>query len=131
MNFWENGKIRLRGVEPSDADLFIRWNLNSERARYLDFVWPPVSQASVRAWVEEQSNKKLEDDAFHWIIESPDGQPVGSISTHHCDPRYGTFSYGVDIDPAHHRKGYATEAIRLVIKYYFEEFRYQKVTVSV
>jgi RimJ/RimL family protein N-acetyltransferase len=131
MNFWQKKKIRLRGIEPSDADHFVRWNLNSERARHLDFVWPPISNSSVHDWVEEQSKQKFEDDAFHWVIENQDGDPVGSISTYKCDPRYGTFSYGIDIAPEHRRKGYASEAIQLVMQYYFGELRYQKVTVPV
>ncbi|HKR58702.1 MAG TPA: GNAT family protein [Pyrinomonadaceae bacterium] len=131
MNFWQGKKIRLRGIELSDAEYFIRWNLNSERARHLDFVWPPTSNASVHAWVEEQSKRKLENDSFHWVIENHDSEIVGSISTHDCNPRAGTFSYGIDIAPEHHRKGCASEAIQLVMQYYFEELRYQKVTVPV
>src|SRR5262245_31961790 len=131
MNFWQGEKIRLRGIEPSDAEHFIRWNLDSERARHLDFVWPPISNTSVHTMVEEQSKRKFEDDSFHWIIENRESEPVGSISTHHCNPRYGTFSYGIDIAPEHQRKGYASEAIQLVMKFYFEELRYQKVTVGV
>lgn len=131
MNFWQGMKVRLRGLEPSDAEHFIRWDRNSERARHLDFVWPPTSDAFMRAWVEEQTKRKLENDSFHWVIENQQGEPVGSISTHDCQPRYGTFSYGVDIAPEHQRQGYASEAILLVLKYYFEELRYQKVTVPV
>jgi len=131
MNFWQGKKIRLRGIEPSDAESFIRWNLNSERARHLDFVWPPTSKASVQTWVEDWSKRKLENDSFHWVIENFDGEAVGSISTHDCNPRCGTFSYGIDIELEHQRKGYASEAIQLVLRYYFEELRYQKVTVPV
>ena len=131
MNFWQGKQIRLRAIEPSDAEHFVRWNLDSERARHLDFVWPPTSEASVRAWVEEQSKQKLENDVFHWLIENQEGAPVGSISTHDCNPRYGTFSYGIDIPPEYQRQGYASEAIQLVLKYYFEELRYQKVTVGI
>jgi len=131
MNFWQGKKVRLRSIEPSDAGVFAQWNLNSERARNLDFVWPPTSQATVTAWVEEQSKRKLENDAFHWVIEDVEGVPVGSISTHACNSRTGTFSYGVDIAPEHQGHGYAGEAIFLVLKYYFDELRYQKVTVPV
>jgi RimJ/RimL family protein N-acetyltransferase len=131
MNFWQGDKIRIRGIEPSDVESFIRWNLNSERARHLDFVWPPTSNASVQAWVEDWSKRKLENDAFHWVIENHDGEAAGSISAHNCNPRCGTFSYGIDIAPEHQRKGYASEAIQLVLRYYFEELRYQKVTVPV
>ena len=130
-NFWQGKKVRLRGIEPSDAEQFIRWNLDTERARHGHFVWPPISEASVRAWAEEESKKKLENDAFRWVIENADGKAVGSISTHDCNPRNGTFSYGVDIAPEHQRNGYASEAILLVLRYYFEELRYQKVTASI
>jgi len=131
MNYWQGKLIRLRNIEPTDAEHFIRWNLNSERARHLDFVWPPTSAASIHAWVTEQAKQKLENDTFHWIIETHDGEPVGSISTHDCNSRYGTFSYGIDIAPEHQRQGFAREAIQLVLGYYFEELRYQKVTVPV
>jgi RimJ/RimL family protein N-acetyltransferase len=87
--------------------------------------------ASVLAWALEESKKKLENDAFRWVIESMKAEAVGSISTHDCNPRNGTFSYGIDVAPEHQRNGYASEAIRLVLKYYFEELRYQKVTVQV
>jgi len=131
MNYWQGRKIHLRAAEPGDAQTFYNWNLDSERARLLDFVWPPTSLASVQAWAEDQSKKKLEGDRFAWVIEDLLGNPVGTISTHHCSARNGTFSYGIDIAQEYRRKGYAVEAVRMVLKYYFEELRYQKVTVTV
>lgn len=131
MNFWQTKLIRLRAVEPSDAAIFHGWNMDSERARLLDFLWPPSSLAFNQNWTEETSKKKMDDDAFHWVIETLSGVPVGSISTHDCSPHNGTFSYGVDIAEEHRGKGYASEAIRLVIRYYFEERRYQKVNVQI
>jgi RimJ/RimL family protein N-acetyltransferase len=131
MNYWQSKHIRLRAVEPADAITFHEWNLDSERARMLDFVWPPVSLSAEHAWTEEQAKRKLENDAYHWVIETLEGQPIGSISTHHCQPRNGTFSYGIDICAEQRGHGYASEAIKLVLRYYFEELRYQKVTVAI
>jgi RimJ/RimL family protein N-acetyltransferase len=131
MNFWQNNTIRLRAVEPGDAAVFYRWNQDSDRARQLDFVWPPSSLASVQAWTGAQALHKLENDAFHWVIETLQGEPAGTISTHNCDPHSGTFSYGLDVAPEHRRKGFASAAVGLVLRYYFEELRYQKVTVCI
>jgi RimJ/RimL family protein N-acetyltransferase/ketosteroid isomerase-like protein len=131
MNFWQGKKVRLRSIEPSDAATFLHWNLDSERAQNLDFTWPPLSLAAVTSWAGEQSLHKLENDTFHWVIENIAGIAVGSISTHDCNRRAGTFSYGIDIAMEHRQQGYASEAITLVLKYYFEELRYQKVTVPV
>ena len=130
-NFWQGQRVRLRGVEPSDADYFIRWNRDSERARYLDFLWPPQSEAAVRTFASEQSRKRLENDAYHWMIDNLAGETVGSIATHACDPHAGTFSYGLDVASEHRCQGYASEAILLVVRYYFHELRYQKVSVVV
>ena len=51
--------------------------------------------------------------------------------THHCDRRTGTFSYGVAVRQEHRGKGYAAEAVLLILRYFFEELRYQKVTVHI
>jgi RimJ/RimL family protein N-acetyltransferase len=131
VNFWQGKQVRLRGVEPSDATFLFTWNMDSEMARDIDFVWPPVSQAQVAKAMEEQALKKLENDSFMWIIEDASGAPVGSITTHHCNPRNGTFSYGVGVKREHQRKGYAAEAIELILRYYFEELRYQKANAQV
>jgi RimJ/RimL family protein N-acetyltransferase len=131
LNFWQGKHVRLRGVEPSDAETFFEWNLDSATGSALEFLWPPVSLAQIRSEVEAQSLKKLEDDHFKWMIEDAAGTAVGSISTHECEPRHGTFSYGVNVAREHRGKGYAGEAIMLVVRYYFEELRYQKVTVGV
>jgi RimJ/RimL family protein N-acetyltransferase len=131
MNFWQGKLVRLRGVEPSDAEAFARWNLDSEMARELEFVWPPVSLAQIRSELEELSRKKLEADAFTWVVEDADGNAVGSIATHHCDHRAGVFRYGLSVERERRRRGFATEAALLVLKYYFEELRYQKCLVGV
>ena len=131
MNYWQGEKVCLRGVEPSDGDTFFQWNLNSEMGRNLVFLWPPISQALVRKQIEELALKSLEKDAFTWVIEDQERMAVGSIATHHCDSRTGSFSYGINVAPEHQRKGYAAEAIWMVIRYYFEELRFRKVNVHV
>jgi len=65
------------------------------------------------------------------VIENTQGVLVGSISTHDCNARAGTFSYGINIVAEHQKQGYAHAAIKLVLRYYFDELRYQKATVSV
>lgn len=131
MNFWQSETIRLRALEPSDAEVFCRWNLDSQRAAYLDFLWPPTSRAATEKWLDEQSRGKLEGDQFHFMVESAEGVPVGTIATHLCVSRSGTFSYGIDIAAEHRRKGYARAAIRMVLRYYFDFLRYQKCTVLI
>lgn len=131
MDYWRSDAVRLRGIEPGDAEVFHRWNLDSERARQLEYVWPPRSLSESTAWVEQQARREFDGEAHLWVIENAAGEPVGSIGTHTCNRRVGTFSYGIDITPEHRRHGFASAAILLVLRYYFDELRYQKATVAV
>ena len=130
MNFWQGERITLRAVEPGDAAFFFTLQQDTERGRLLDFLPPPSSKAALETWAREQSQKELENDVFQWIIEAA-GEPVGSIVTHTVSPRNGTFSYGLEVARNHQRKGYAKEAVTLVLHYYFGELRYQKAHISV
>lgn len=131
MKYWRTDKVRLRSAEPSDAEFFYRWGLDHERARQLEYVWPPRSRSAVTEWVEQQARREFDGEAYLWVIENAAGEAVGSIGTHTCNRRVGTFSYALDVATEHRRRGYGRDAILQILKYYFEELRYQKATVSV
>jgi len=130
-NIWQGQRIRLRAVEPSDADAHFAWNQDSQTSRQLDRVHFPQSREAARRWAEQASDATGAGDAFHFEIETVEGELVGSIGAHDCDARNGTFAVGVAVRDERQRRGYASEAVRLVLRYYFEELRYQKVTVRV
>ncbi len=130
MNYWQGKNIRLRALEPSDAESFYTWDMDSDMGRYLDRVWQPVSLELQKRWTERDSAKQPGDE-FFFVIENQAGEMVGSLSTHHCDPRSGVFSYGIAVKADFKRRGYASEAIRMVLRYFFEELRYQKVNVEI
>ena len=131
-SYWEGRRVRLRGIEPDDADAHIAWSRDVENERNLDQIYPPQSRARVHAWTEEGSRRGIEGDNYHFQIESLEtGALVGHIATHHCDARVGVLSYGLSIHAPFRRKGYAADAVCLVLRYYFEERRYQKANVAV
>jgi RimJ/RimL family protein N-acetyltransferase len=131
MNIWQGKRVRLRAVEPEDWRFFSAWSEDTETARQTYFIPFPKSEAAARKWTEEEALKKPENDQFRLVIENQDGQFVGTINTHTCEPRNGTFRYGIAILSEHWRKGYASEAIRLILRYYFDELNYQKVNVDI
>ncbi len=130
-NFWQTERLRLRAVEPDDWSAFFEWNLDSEGARNLYLVPVPKSRAAEQKDTEEAALKKPDKDEFFCFVETLAGEAVGGISTHHCDLRCGTFMYGIFVQPEQQRKGYASEVVRLLLRYMFEERRYQKCTVEV
>lgn len=129
--FWEGHAIRLRAIEAPDWEVFHEWNQDDDMARRLYAVPFPQSQEAMRMWTERMATQTPDGDAFQLVIATLAGEVVGSISTHDCDRRHGVFSYGLNVRPQHRRRGYAAEAIRIVLRYFFEELRYQKANAQV
>ena len=130
-DFWRGKAVRLRAVEPEDWQHFFEWQADTyfDRATYhIDF---PQSREAARKWTANLATAEVKNDEYRWVIENLDGEFVGTLNTHSCDPRNGTFQYGIAIRREHWRRGYATEAIALVLRYFFHELRYQKVNVHI
>jgi RimJ/RimL family protein N-acetyltransferase len=131
--YWSGKRVRLRAIEPEDAQY--HFDLNQQRGvdRNQEQIFPPSSLARVRKWTSEAAEVGFKDgDAFLFEIESLEtGSTVGSIDMHHMDARVGVLSYGISIHEDHRRKGYASDAICLVLRYYFLERRYQKANIGV
>jgi RimJ/RimL family protein N-acetyltransferase len=130
-NIWQGTSVRLRAVEPEDWEAFYQWDLDTEMARLSYWIPFPGSREHAKKWTSEEARAEPKGHNFRWVIESLDGDFAGSIDTHACEPRSGTFEYGIAIQRQYWRKGFASEAIRLVLAYFFGELRYQKVTVHV
>lgn len=129
-NIFQGRLVRLRAVEPSDWEFHWRWDQDTEAARLSYEIPFPRALAGYQAWAEAESKRGAEADVFRFQIETLAGELAGTLNTHTCNLRSGIFSYGVSVAPEHQRKGFASEAIRLVLNFYFNERRYQKCTAS-
>jgi RimJ/RimL family protein N-acetyltransferase len=130
-NLWQGQAVRLRAVEPDDWQAFFEWNADTDVARAAYFIPLPASREAVKKWAAEQAALDPKSHEFRWVIENLAGEMVGTLNTHACDTRQGTFRYGVALRREHWRRGYASEAVQLVLAYFFRELRYQKVNVEI
>ncbi|MCX2947302.1 GNAT family N-acetyltransferase [Lentzea sp. NEAU-D7] len=129
---WVGEVVRLRGVEPEDWDAFQRFDENTGDMRRADRVHPPRSAAAQREWAQTTALRKPEDDRMVLAVESlAGGVPVGMVTTSEIDHRAGRFRYGVAIGAEHKGRGYATEAVRLLLGFMFGERRFHKCGASV
>lgn len=131
--YWRGKLVRLRAIEPDDAEFYFRLNMQRNVDRNQDQIYPPSSLFRQRGWAEESAKQGFkEDGGFRFQIEVIDSEQLaGCIDTHHCDQRTGVFSYGIALDECFRGKGYAKEAVLMVLRYYFLELRYQKCDVGV
>lgn len=131
MNYWEGKKIRLRSLEPEDAEFFYNWNLDTDTQKNLAWIWFPTSRAHIKKWIEEETAKKGENDEHFFVIETLAGEPVGSINANTINRMDGSFRYGLGIIPSARQQGYASEALTIFLRYYFQELRYHKVNAGI
>ncbi|MEO7002248.1 MAG: GNAT family N-acetyltransferase [Ktedonobacterales bacterium] len=128
---WAGKLVRLRGVEPADWETHWQWDQDWEMQRRIDRVYFPRSRVGTQRWAEQAALQDGAGDQYHFEVETLAGELVGVISASHCDARVGTYSHGLAILSQHQRKGYASEAILLLARYFFAELRYQKVNAPV
>lgn len=128
---WQGKQVRLRAVEPEDWQHFFDWDADTEFARYDYHIWFPGSREASQRWTAELATSAVKNHEYRWVIETLGGEFAGTLNSHTCDARAGTFRYGVAIRRDHWRQGYASEAVRLVLAYFFRELRYQKVNVEI
>ncbi len=128
---WQGKLVRLRAVEPDDWQHFEAWSADSDSDRNTYFISFPHSREAMKKFAMSLATTEPKNHEFSWMIENLEGQTVGMINTHNCDARVGTFRYGLVIQRQFWRKGYASDAIRLVLRFFFDELRYQKVNAEV
>ncbi len=132
-NFWRGEKVQLRALEVEDFEAAEAGTLPSdtEAERFEDRIYFPASRIQHRELLEQLAAREAKSDTFFWVICNLEGKRVGNINTFDCDSRIGAFKYAVVIFQEQRRQGYAREAVRIVLRYYFYELRYQKATVIV
>ncbi|MEV8601055.1 GNAT family protein [Streptomyces griseoviridis] len=124
-SFWTGKRVRLRGIEPEDWTAFMGFAVDEERSG--DLLHPPRSAEGVRAWAKERAVAKSDGDCFTVAVEAVDtGQIVGAVGSHYADTRAGRFEYGITMGAGHRRKGYAAEAVVMLLRFMFAERRYHK-----
>ena len=131
--FWNGNNIRLRAVKESDLEnYFLKTNdEDSESIRNSDRMIFPVGDAARAERVGQLARQNPYDEAYTLIIENNEGIPVGNINTHSCNKTNGVFKYGIGILGQYRGRGYASEAIKILLRYYFEELDYKKVEVNI
>jgi RimJ/RimL family protein N-acetyltransferase len=125
--FWQGEKIRLRPLRIEDAEQSFINSLDSPSRQLLQLgIELPTSVEILRSSLEKYVGCKDADGVIVFVIENHEGVNVGGISLHSRDQKNGTFSFGIVIDREHRRRGYAEDAVRILLRYGFWERRYQK-----
>lgn len=130
-NVFEGKLIRLRALELEDAETIYKFNQDNEISRRDARIPWPRSLSDIRRRLEKADAAQSGDDK-DLVVETLSGQMVGEINTQLADARNGTFSLGLGLgDRTAWGKGYAKEAMLLIMRHMFHERRYQKCNIGV
>ena len=111
--------IYLRALEPSDLETLYKWENNPA-------IWKVSNTlAPFSKFVLEQYLVNAHEDIFttkqiRLMICFKNNQAIGTIELFDFDPQHNRIGIGILIDNNSENKGYATEALNLLVKYCFE-----------
>lgn len=130
-NLFAGRLVRLRALEPDDAETQFRHLQDTEISRRDSNIGFPVALADIRRRLEHPREPRSADDKL-LVIETLAGEMVGEINVQLADQRNGTFSIGIGLpERSAWGKGYAKEAMLLILRFMFHERRYQKCNIGV
>ena len=118
----ETERLILRKFSLDDAEaMYNNWASDPEVTKFL--MWPThdsvdVSRAVLASWIPQYDKA----DYYHWGIELKDSATlIGSIAAVDQNPRAQLVHIGYCIGRAWWRKGYTSEALCRLVRFFFEE----------
>ncbi len=132
-NFWKGNLMRLRAATGEDTSLFIDENgdFDTETARRYDYIEFPLSNEQISMKLCAYDKEKTNKDDYLFVIETLSHKRAGFIIVFDCDTKNGTFKYGLFLLEEFKGRSLGTEAVKIMLNYYFNELRYNKVNVYI
>ena len=123
-------KIRLRAISADDIDPIMTWINDPDVTRGLLVGRYPMTRETERKWIEEKMKVNPFETPF--TIETVAGEYVGGISLFKIDPIEHNAELGIVIgDKSKWGKGYATEAMELIIEFGFNQLNLNMIFLGV
>ncbi len=122
MNILTNSSIQLRAPEPSDIDLLYIWE-NDTDIWQLSNTLTPFSKQTMKDFVESINIDIYQSKQQRFMIDSIDKSgkklTIGTIDLFDFDPFNNRAGIGILIDKKSRNKGYASNALKILIDYSF------------
>jgi diamine N-acetyltransferase len=124
MSLLENNGVRLRALEPSDIEMLYRWE-NDTAVWEVSHTLLPFSRHMLEQFIVEQARDIYQTRQTRFVVElAESGRAVGVIDLFDFDPVHLRAGVGILIcELADRRKGYASRALDILVRYGFEVLR--------
>ncbi len=129
-----NGEnLRLRALEPADIDLLYLWE-NDESIWYLSNTIVPFSRFTLEQYVLNAGQDIFTSKQLRLMIDkntNEEEKTIGSIDIFDFDPANKRAGIGVLIVEEERNKGYATEALSILLDYCFDVLHLHQVYCNI
>ena len=126
----EGKLVRLRAVEPEDAENACRWMNDREVTRNLMARYP-LSLESEREWVKSAASP-LDFANARFAVETKDGVHIGHCGLHGANAENRRAELGILIgEKEYWGRGFGTDTMLTLLRFAFEQMNLHKVSLGV
>lgn len=126
----EGKLVRLRALEPADAERAYKWINDREVTQYLMARYPYSMEFEKEFLANAARSNDFSD--MRLAIETKDGVHIGICGLHHGRPEDRHAELGIMIgDKDYWSGGYGTDAVSTVVRFAFEQMNLNKVSLGV
>lgn len=129
--FLKGKTLRLRALEPEDIDQLYAWE-NDSALWHVGNSVAPFSRYLLALYIKNSNNDIYESKQLRLVIETNRGDAIGAVDLFDFDPNHLRVGMGVLVyNQTDRAKGYATEALELLIDYCFNLLHLHQVYANV
>ena len=123
--------VCLRALEPEDLDFIYQIENNPSHWTVSDFS-VPYSRYAIRKYLADSRNDLFADRQLRLVVvQRSTGAAVGLIDLFSYDPMHARAEVGIAVHEDYRRRGYATQALRLLCDYAFRFLPLHQLTACV
>ena len=126
-----NDRVRLRALEPEDLELLYRWE-NDPELWEVGNTLAPYSRYILKEYIAGSDRSIYESRQLRFMIEDCDtGTSVGIVDLFDFEPHPNRAACGIMLDRKYQGRGFATEALRLLMEYAYTFLKLHQLYVHI
>jgi len=122
--------ISLRALEPEDLDFLFSVE-NNETFWEISSTQTPYSKYILQKYIENSHQDIYEAKQYRFVICNIDNCAIGLIDLFEYNPQHNRVGVGILIIPKFQGKGFASEALELLIEYTFSHLNAHQIFANI
>jgi RimJ/RimL family protein N-acetyltransferase len=122
--------VKLRAIEPPDAEALWRWANDPDVVRWMDEGYPRSLAQTMKRMQESPRNGY--SNVLFGVEALSDGNLIGAVDLRDAEPETGIAELDIYLgEKEYWGRGYATDTMRAICRFGFGKMRLHKITLEV